>query len=165
MITTLTLDQAAARINRSNRTVRRLIADGELGCVHVPGGRVIREDQLDAYISRNTVPAYHDPSDPRGIVLGIAGGCSMTCPSCREYLRKFLRAGVFVRVCPKSQPYQRVVTKVNVPKTTGLTGDIMAMLAAGMSQSAICLALNISNRSYRMYLTNAQRAQAMKEAA
>lgn len=64
-MTTLTLDQAAARLNCSNRTVRRLIADGELGYVRAAGKRVVREDQLTAYLGRNTVPAYHDPSDLR----------------------------------------------------------------------------------------------------
>ena len=50
----------------------------------------------------------------------------MTCPHCAQFLRKFYRAGAWVRVCPKCQP--PVIRRNAVP-----TADLLALRGAGMS--------------------------------
>jgi excisionase family DNA binding protein len=54
---TLTMEDAAKRFDVSTRTIKRLLAEGELQCTRI--GRSVRfsEDQLDAYTARRTAAA------------------------------------------------------------------------------------------------------------
>lgn len=51
---TLTIPQVAQRLKVSRNTVYRLISDGDLPVVEVRGVSRVMEDDLKAYLDRNT---------------------------------------------------------------------------------------------------------------
>lgn len=77
----------------------------------------------------------------------------MTC-KCGQFLRKFLRAGVWVRVCPKCQPFGRRATTTTTKKHGPVIpiSELLMYRAQGMTYSEIAniTGLNYSNVKVRL---------------
>jgi len=83
----------------------------------------------------------------------------MTCPHCLKFLRKFYRAGDWVRVCPKCQPY-RTARNIRAYRTFIPTAEIVQMYESGMTRGQIAAKTGMLATTVHSRLANARKTRA-----